>query len=157
MILRIVLGVVLAAMALGQLASFDAMSGILTSYGLTAGTVSTALAVALIGAEAVTAVWFLARPRSRSAAPVWLYTAVAVVWAALAAQAFARGLVLDNCGCFGTYAAQPLRWYVLVEDALMLLYAWLLWRAVPRRPRRGRTTVPTAGAFEVSRTQQENH
>ncbi|WP_338895645.1 MauE/DoxX family redox-associated membrane protein [Streptomyces sp. TG1A-60] len=157
MILRIGLGVVLAAMAGGQLASFDAMPGIISTYGVTSGAVSTALTVALIGAEAVTAVWFLARPRSRAAAPVWLYTAVAVVWAVLAAQAFARGLVLDNCGCFGTYAAQPLRWYVLVEDALMPLYAWLLWRALPRRPRRARTAPPTAGAFAVSRTQQENH
>ncbi|KUO15804.1 MauE/DoxX family redox-associated membrane protein [Streptomyces dysideae] len=154
MILRLALGAVLAAMALGQLASFDAMAAILTAYGLTSGAASTALAVALISAEAATAVWFLARPRSRATAPVWLYTGVAVVWAALAAQAFARGLVLDNCGCFGTYAAQPLRWYVLVEDALMLLYAWLLWRGL----RRARPASPTAGAaFSAARTPQENH
>ncbi|WP_328346030.1 hypothetical protein OG873_05310 [Streptomyces violaceus] len=157
MILRFGLGVVLAAMALGQLASFDAMPGILSAYGVTPGAVSTALAVALIGAEAAAAVWFLSRPRSRAAAPVWLYTGVAVLWAALAAQAFARGLVLDNCGCFGLYAAQPLRWYVLVEDALILLYAWLLWRALPRRPRRARTAPPTTRVSEVPRTQQENH
>ncbi|MEU0337486.1 MauE/DoxX family redox-associated membrane protein [Streptomyces bobili] len=154
MILRIILGAVLAAMALGQLASFDAMPAILTTYGLTSGAASTALAVALIGAEAVTAAWFLTRPRSRATAPLWLYTGVAVVWAVLAAQAFARGVALDNCGCFGTYAAQPLRWYVLVEDALMLLYAWLLWRGL----RRARIPSPTArAALAAVRTQQENH
>ncbi|WP_434594068.1 MauE/DoxX family redox-associated membrane protein [Streptomyces sp. A5-4] len=153
MILRIALGAVLAAMALGQLASFDAMPTILTTYGLTSGAASTALAVALISAEAVTAAWFLARPRSRAARPVWLYTGVAAVWAALAAQAFARGLVLDNCGCFGTYAAQPLRWYVLVEDALMLLYAWLLWRG----PRRVRAAPLTIRASTAAQTQQETH
>lgn len=153
MILRIILGSVLAAMALGQLASFDAMPAILTAYGLTSGAASTALAVALIGAETATAVWFLARPRSRAATPVGLYTGVAVVWAVLATQAFARGLVLDNCGCFGTYAIQPLRWYVLVEDALMLLYAWPLWRGL----RRARAAVSTAPAVTTSRTRQENH
>lgn len=153
MILRIVLGAVLAAMALGQLASFDAMPAILTTYGLTSGAASTALAVALISAEVVTAVWFLTRPRSRAVTPVWLYTGVAVVWSVLAAQAFARGLVLDNCGCFGTYLAQPLRWYVLVEDALMLLYAWLLWRAV-RRPRLNPLTDRTSTADPAP---QENH
>lgn len=62
MILRFGLGVVLAAMALGQLASFDAMPGILSAYGVTPGAVSTALAVALIGAEAAAAVWFLSGP-----------------------------------------------------------------------------------------------
>ncbi|WP_405929755.1 hypothetical protein OG554_35205 [Streptomyces griseus] len=149
MILRPVLGLLLAAMALGQAASFDAMPAILTAYGLTSGAASTVLAVALISIEAVTAVWFLARPRSRATTPVWLYTAVAVVWAVLASQAFARGLVLDNCGCFGTYLPQPLRWYVLVEDALMLLYAGLLWRGLHR----ARPTSPPATA----RTPQENH
>ncbi len=153
MILRIVLGAVLAAMALGQLASFGAMSAILTTYGLTTGAASIALAIALISAEAVTAVWFLARPYSRAATPVWLYTGVALVWAALAAQAFARGLDLDNCGCFGTYAAQPLRWYVLVEDALMLLYAWLLWRGL----RRSRPVPLTARASTAAPTPQEHH
>ncbi|MDF9816658.1 MauE/DoxX family redox-associated membrane protein [Streptomyces sp. SPB162] len=154
MILRIVLGTVLAAMALGQLASFDAMPAILTTYGLTSGAASTALAVALISAQAVTALWFLARPRSHAAPPVWLYTGVALVWSALAAQAFARGLVLDNCGCFGANLSQPLRWYVLVEDALMLLNAWLLWRGL----RRARPTSLTAGAALVAaRRQQENH
>jgi hypothetical protein len=151
-ILRIVLGAVLAAMALGQLASFGAMPAIVTTYGLTSGAASTALAVTLISAEALTAVWFLARPRSRAATPVRLYTGVAVVWTVLAAQAFARGLVLDNCGCFGTYFTQPLRWYVLVEDALMLLYAGLLWRGL----RRTGPASPPATA-RAARTPQENH
>ncbi|WP_175407545.1 MauE/DoxX family redox-associated membrane protein [Streptomyces sp. TRM64462] len=153
MILRIVLGAVLAAMALGQLASFDAMPAILTAYGLTSGAASTALAVALICAEAVTAVWFLARPRSRAATPVWLYTGVAVVWTVLAAQAFARGVVLDNCGCFGTYLTQPLRWFVLVEDALLLLYAGLLWRGV----RRARPASPDARTRTAARNPRESH
>ncbi|QHY94402.1 Methylamine utilization protein MauE [Streptomyces sp. S4.7] len=153
MTLRTVLGLLLATMALGQLASFDAMPAILTSYGLTSGAVSTALAVVLIGAEAVTALWFLVRPRSRAVTPVRLYTGVAVVWSVLAAQAFARGFVLDNCGCFGTYLAQPLRWYVLVEDALMVLYAWLLWRGL----RRARPNPLTDRTSTAAPTPQENH
>lgn len=129
MILRLVLGALLAAMAAGQLLSFDAMPGILTAYGLTDGAASAVLAGALIAGEAVAGAWFLARPRSTTAAPAWIYTAVSLVWALLAFQAYTRGLTIDNCGCFGRYATQSLRWYVLVEDALMLLYAWLLLRA----------------------------
>lgn len=134
MILRLVLGALLALMALGQLTSFSAMPGILNAYGLTGGSSSTTLVVALIAAEGAAAVWFLARPRSTALVPVWLYAGVAVAWAFLAAQAYARGLTVDNCGCFGTYAAQPLRWFVLVEDALLLFYAWLLLRRSRRRP-----------------------
>ncbi|MGW0734764.1 MauE/DoxX family redox-associated membrane protein [Streptomyces sp. NPDC002851] len=134
MILRLVLGAVFVAMALGQLVSFGAMPGILDAYELTGGAASTALAVALIVGEAVAGVWFLARPRSTAAVPVWCYTAVSVVRAALAVQAYARGLVLDNCGCFGRYATQRLGWWVLVEDGLLLLYAWLLLRRTRRDP-----------------------
>ncbi|MBT2396956.1 MauE/DoxX family redox-associated membrane protein [Streptomyces sp. ISL-100] len=134
MILRLVLGALLTAMALGQLASFAAMPSIFTAYGLTSGAASTALAVMLIAAEAAVGVWFLARPRSKAVVPVWMYTALSLVWALLAVQAYARGLTIANCGCFGTFLAQPLRWFVLVEDALMLLYAWLLLRAARRRP-----------------------
>ncbi|MER5216863.1 MauE/DoxX family redox-associated membrane protein [Streptomyces sp. NPDC002838] len=143
MILRLVLGVLMAAMALGQLASFDAMPGILTAYGVTGGAASTALAVVLIAAEAVVGVWFLARPRSKAVVPVWLYTVVSLVWALLAVQAYARGLSVSNCGCFGIHLAQPLRWFVLVEDALMLLYAWLLLRAARGRPRAPGDSTPT--------------
>lgn len=65
--------------------------------------------------------------------------AVAVGWTILGAQAFARGLPLENCGCFGVHLAQPLRWWILVEDAeLVALARWVHSRDVPpagdRRP-----------------------
>ncbi|EST38298.1 hypothetical protein N566_08250 [Streptomycetaceae bacterium MP113-05] len=132
MILRLVLGVLLVVMALGQLFSFGTMPDILSSYGVTGGAASTALAVALIAAESVGGVWFLVRPRSTALTPVWIYTGVSVLWAALAVQAYARGLDLDNCGYFGVYLSQQLRWFVLVEDALMLLYAAVLLRGARR-------------------------
>ncbi|MDI3422721.1 MauE/DoxX family redox-associated membrane protein [Streptomyces luteolus] len=156
MVLRIVLGALCVAMAAGQIASFRQMPGILAGYGLVAGSGATALAVALVAGELVCGVWFLARPRSRTMAPVWVFTAVAVVWALLAAQAYARGLAVANCGCFGIYLAQSLSWFVLVEDALLLFYAGLLIR-VPgdtprhrqdranRRPGRGTRPRPMGG------------
>jgi hypothetical protein len=128
MVLRIVLGVLFVAMAAGQLASFRRMPGILAAYGLVSGPGATALAVALIVGELVCGVWFLARPRSRARVPVWVFTGVAVAWALLAAQAYARGLTVANCGCFGRYLPQRLSWFALVQDALLLLYAGLLWR-----------------------------
>ncbi|MFJ4014396.1 MauE/DoxX family redox-associated membrane protein [Streptomyces sp. NPDC090026] len=134
MVLRIVLGTVYTAMAIGQLASFEHMPRILSAYGLVDGVGATALAAALIAGELVCGVWFLARPRSKALAPVWVYTAVSVVWTVLAVQAYARGLAVDNCGCFGTYLTQPLSWIVLVQDAATLLYAGLLFRSARRAP-----------------------
>ena len=134
MVLRIVLGTVYTAMAIGQLASFGHMPGILAAYGLVDGAGATALAVVLIAGELVAGVWFLARPRSKALAPVWVYTGVSVVWTVLAVQAYARGLAVDNCGCFGLYLTQKLSWFVLLQDALTLLYAGILIRSARRSP-----------------------
>ncbi|OUD03897.1 hypothetical protein CA983_07230 [Streptomyces swartbergensis] len=126
--MRIVLGTVYTAMAIGQLASFPDMPAILSAYGLMTGGAATVLAVALIAGELVCGIWFLARPRSKAPAPVWAYTAVSVVWTVLAVQAYTRGLTVPNCGCFGTHLTQRLSWLVLLQDALTLLYAGLLLR-----------------------------
>ncbi|MFE3496634.1 MauE/DoxX family redox-associated membrane protein [Streptomyces sp. NPDC059175] len=134
MVLRIVLGTVYTAMAIGQFASFEHMPRILSAYGLSAADAATALAAALIAGELVCGVWFLARPRSKALAPVWVYMAVSVVWTVLAVQAYARGLVVDNCGCFGIYLTQRLSWFVLLQDAATLLYASLLVRSARRAP-----------------------
>ncbi|WP_236240222.1 MauE/DoxX family redox-associated membrane protein [Streptomyces sp. CC228A] len=134
MVLRIVLGAVYTAMAVGQLASFGHMPGILAAYGLVDGGAATALAVALIAGELVCGIWFLARPRSKALAPVWVYTAVSVVWSLLAVQAYARGLTVANCGCFGIYLSQRLSWFVLAQDALTLFYAGLLLHGARSRP-----------------------
>lgn len=58
----------------------------------------------------------------------------------LGAQAFARGLAVDNCGCFGVYLGQPLRWWVPLQDGLLLLYSGLLVRAA--RTARSPVAVP---------------
>lgn len=146
MVLRIVLGTVYTAMAIGQLASFAHMPGILSAYGLLTGGAATVLAVVLIAGELLCGVWFLTRPRSKALAPVWAYTGVSVVWTLLAVQAYARGLTVANCGCFGIYLTQRLSWFVLLQDALTLLYAGLLLRAA-HTPR---SRVPADGV-EVGR------
>ncbi|PCG85377.1 hypothetical protein CIB93_14520 [Streptomyces sp. WZ.A104] len=126
MVLRVALGAVYTAMAVGQMASLGHMPRILSSYGLVTGGAATVLAVALIAGEAVCGAWFLVRPRSKALAPVWVYTGVSLVWTGLAVQAYARGLTVANCGCFGIHLTQRLSWIVLLQDALALLYAAVL-------------------------------
>lgn len=129
MVIRFVLGGVYTAMAVGQLASLGDMPAILGSYGLVRGAAASVLAGLLIVGELVCGVWFLARPGSTAIAPVWVYAAVSLVWSGLALQAYARGLVVPNCGCFGNHLIQRLSWLVLLQDALTLVYAAVLVRA----------------------------
>lgn len=127
--LRLILGIILLGMAVGQTLSAPAMSEILGAYDAIPRPLLVPFIVVLIAAEAVAGLWLVARPRSTSLAPVWLYAAVSVVWTALAVQAMARGLHIGNCGCFGLYLSQPLRWWVLLEDALLLVYAAIMLRS----------------------------
>ncbi len=131
-ILHRVLGGLFTAMAAFQLADLPGFVGVLETFQLGGAWV---LAVALLAGELVSGGWLLVAPGRRPLVPAVVFAATSVMWSALAAQAFARGLVLANCGCFGVYLAQPLRWWVLVQDAALLGYAALLLRAAVRAGR----------------------
>lgn len=142
MVSRIILGAVYLGMAVGQLVSWREMPAILGAYqAVPAGAVPW-LAGGLVVGELVCGVWFLARPRAQTLAPVWAYTVVALVWAGLGAQAYLRGLELDNCGCFGMYLTQRLSWFVLLQDALLLGYAAVMIRSGLRARRPIPAPVP---------------
>lgn len=118
-------------MAAGQLASLSEFVEILRTYdvgspGATAGT--------LIAVELLAATGMLAA-RTRRAGSL-AAVGVATLWSLLALQAFARGLEIDNCGCFGAYLSQPLRWWVLVQDALFVAAA--LWAVHGARAEAGK-------------------
>ncbi len=120
-------GLLLAGMAAGQLASLDEFGEALASYDML-GPLVPAAQFGLPAFEALAAIGLLL---SRRLPPVAAKAAglagvlVAFLWATLAVQAFARGLTVENCGCFGAYLTQELRWWVLLEDAYMLLLALL--------------------------------
>jgi len=142
MVLRIILGAVYTAMAVGQLVSWRRMPQILGTYDVLPAAVLPWLAGGLVAGELVCGVWFLARPRSHALAPVWVYTAVSLVWAVLGVQGYLRGLSIDNCGCFGLYLTQRSSWFVLLQDALLLVYAAVLIRS-GLRARRAATPART--------------
>jgi hypothetical protein len=135
----------LLAMALGQLASLTEFEESLAGYRVFGG-LTWVVAVALPAAEILSASGLLFRRRiapslARAAAVGGLI--VAVLWTALAVQAFARGLSLENCGCFGAYLVQELRWWILLEDAEFLILAGFSAWAVGLRLRRRRRSVAT--------------
>lgn len=109
-------------MAGGQLSDLKGFSEILSTYDVLRGPVTLPAALALSAAE-LTAGLGLLRGGRAAARSAPLAVAVAVAWSLLAAQAFARGVVLANCGCFGVHLGQPLWWGVLVQDGAFVAAA----------------------------------
>jgi methylamine utilization protein MauE len=128
-ILARVLGGLFTAMAAFQLVDLPGFVGVLETFQLGGPEMAWTLAVLLLAGELVSGLWLLVVPRHRPFLPAVIFALTSVLWSALAAQAFGRGLALDNCGCFGVYLAQPLRWWVLLQDAALLGYSALLLRA----------------------------
>lgn len=110
-------------MAAGQLRDLGAFRAILADYDFGNPAL---LAVLLLVGELLAGSWLLFALRQRPIVPAVVFTGTSILWSLLATQAFVRGLVIPNCGCFGVYLGQPLRWWVLIQDALLLLYSGLL-------------------------------
>ena len=135
---RTVLAGLLAAMALGQASDLDGFEAALAGYRAIPGAVLGHTARLLAALEAVAAVALIRRWRGGEV----LALTIAGLWTAAGVDAFARGLALRNCGCFGTQLRQPLRWWVLVEDAeFVALATWVLLQA-----RRRQARIPAAQA-----------
>lgn len=129
------LGGLFTAMAAFQLADLPGFVGVLEAFQLGGSGTAWMLAVALLAGELVSGLWLLTMPGAIPVVPAIVFALTSVLWSALAAQAFARGLTLANCGCFGVYLAQPLRWWVLLQDAALLGYSAVLLRTATAAPR----------------------
>jgi hypothetical protein len=133
---RLLYGLLLAGMAAGQLASLDKFGEALESYDFFGPLVPVAQ-FGLPVIEVLVAVGLLLSsklPPLAVRASGLVGVLVALVWSTLAGQAFGRGLTVENCGCFGSYLSQELRWWVLLEDAYMLLLAFLAASSLGVRP-----------------------
>jgi len=151
----------LAAMAVGQLASLGAFERALVAYDAF-GELVPAAALAFPALELLAAVGLFAASRADARlvrVAALLGVLVAGSWAALAAQAFARGLAVENCGCFGAYFAQELRWWVLLEDVYFVALALLAARSVgaltlgrARRPAQPSVSLSLSRTFSSTRS-----
>lgn len=124
---RRLLGLLLFAMALGQASNIGGFIDILSTHRIGGTTVAAMVAVALLTGEVAGGIGLLAGGATRRRRGAVVAVAVAVAWSVLAAQAFARGLDIENCGCFGVHLGQPLRWWVLLEDAEFVALALWVW------------------------------
>lgn len=116
------LAALLVAMAAGQLSDLGGFVDVLAAYEALPGPAVAPAALAVVVAELVAGVGLLAGGWWRGWAARVAVT-VSAAWAALGAQAFVRGLALENCGCFGVHLPQSLWWGVLVQDAAFVATA----------------------------------
>lgn len=116
----------LLAMATGQLSDVQGFVDVVETYGVGGRPAAWTLGIGLIVGELTGGGLLLRGATDRRRMGAAVAVVVAAVWSLLATQAFARGLTLPNCGCFGVHLAQPLRWWVLLEDAeLVALTLWV--------------------------------
>lgn len=124
------LGLLLLAMAGGQLSDMGGFADVLDAYRLVPEALLVPVAWLVAASEAL-AGWALLRGRRFGAT---LALVVALSWSVLAGQAFARGIPIENCGCFGVHLGQPLRWWVLAQDASFVASAVFVRRSVRTQP-----------------------
>lgn len=127
---RRIAGLLLLAMGAAQLSDLGGFVDVLKHYEVGGAVAGWVLAVLLVAGELSAGILLLAGSAGAHRVGAIAAVIVAAGWSALGLQAFLRGLALENCGCFGVHLAQPLRWWVLVEDLeLLLLSIFVLRRA----------------------------
>lgn len=128
-IARWVFAALLLSMVLGQSLSLPEFVNAIGSYRVAGEAGSGVLAWVLLLLQAIAGAGLLwGSPRLRPVAG-WAGLVAALAWSALAVQAFARGLSIPNCGCFGRFLAQELSWWVLLQDAYFVVLALLALRS----------------------------
>jgi methylamine utilization protein MauE len=116
--LRLFLGLVLLATAAGKLADVRGFAGVLRTYEAFPEASLLPLAATIPVAELALSLWlFLGRCLEGAALAALTMHVLYAAWATLS---LARGLRLENCGCFGVFLARPLGWGTVGEDLVLV-------------------------------------
>jgi hypothetical protein len=115
---RLLIGGVLLASALGKSLDLKGFVDVLVTYRLFPGWSLWPTTLVIIGIEWILAAWILSGWRLPTAALLAL--ALNGLYAAGLIVTLIRGIDLPNCGCYGVFFPQPLRWYSPVEDLVLV-------------------------------------
>lgn len=107
------------AAAAGKLLDVTGFIAVLQDYRLFPSGLLPVLAGALIALEVSIAMGLAVRRWRKVAAMA--AAGLAAAFLAVLSLTLARGIALDNCGCFGTFLPRPLTGWTLVQDAALLL------------------------------------
>lgn len=129
-VLRILIGAILVATAVGKLLDVAGFARVVGTYRVFSDSLLMPVAVLIPVAELVLGIWLLSGRRPFPAAMTAL--AMHMGYAAWSASAVLRGLRLANCGCFGVFWPRPLGWSTVVEDLVVAGLCGLLASLSPR-------------------------
>lgn len=122
---RILIGGVLLASALGKSFDMPGFVDVLVTYQLFPGWSLWILALGITGIEWVLGVWILVGRRLSTGALIAL--CLNGLYAIGLIVTLFRGLNLTNCGCYGVFFPQPLRWYSPLEDLVLVGLCAVVW------------------------------
>lgn len=123
---RLILSAILLASALGKSLDLPGFVDVLRTYRAFPDWALWSIGLIVAGLEWLLGLWLLAGWKLRSAAlSALMLNAAYAIWQTVT---LLRGLDLPNCGCFGVFFPQPLRWYSPVEDLALAGMCVLLWK-----------------------------
>ena len=117
--LRVVLGLLILFTGVGKALDLAGFAAIVTTYQLgLSGAQLWFAAYGVTAFELLLGGWLLSGWGLRRAG--WAALLLNLSYGVLLTASLLRGLELSNCGCFGVFFAQPLRWYSPLEDVLLM-------------------------------------
>jgi len=132
MIRILIAGIVLAS-ALGKSLDLAGFVEVLATYRALPVSWLWPLAWSVIGVEWALALWLLSGWNLRIGALAC--AGLNLGYAAWMTISLLRGIDIPNCGCFGSFFPQPLRWYSPLEDLVLVGMSYALWRCTRNTPR----------------------
>lgn len=115
---RLLIGGMLLASALGKSLDLHGFVDVLVTYRLFPNWSLWPLTLMIIGIEWILAMWILSGWRMPTGALLAL--TLNGLYAVGLIVTLYRGLDLPNCGCYGVFFPQPLRWYSPLEDLMLV-------------------------------------
>ena len=148
-LLRLGLGGLILATGVGKALDVPGFIGVLQTYRLGLGNGSLwAIGLAVTIFELALGPWILSGRKLARAMEFAM--ALNFGYFVLMTSSLWRGLELQNCGCYGVYFPQPLRWYSPLEDVALIVLSLLLLNIVTERMRAQASTVIRAPSAEVA-------
>ncbi len=130
LVLQLFIGLILFGSALGKALDLPGFVGVLKTYQAFPDLLLWPLALMVTGFEFVLGAWVLSGRRLATATLVAMgLNAGYAVWMTIT---LLRGLELPNCGCFGVFFPQPLRWYSPLENIVLMGMCGTLWWTASR-------------------------
>lgn len=130
-ILRFSLAALFLAAAAAKLYDVRAFATLLQQYRILHSSMIMPVAYVIIGIEVLLGIWLFSGRRLHEAA--WMAMVLQIFYLLWGALALVRGLTLNNSGNFGAVWPQPLTWWLVLGNLLMIVLCWMFYRIARKK------------------------